>query len=339
VAGYIVRRLILAASAVVAVSFVAFLTFGLSLDPTYPLRQSPDQKPRQFVLHAYHLSDPILSRYWRWLTGAVRHGFGTTVSTSTIGSPLRLASPGEPIGPAIWHGAGITAQLVGFALVLTVLGSVLVGTYSARRPYARLDVPRLASYLAASMPTFLIAYLLKKAIVGDVTVLRTFGGPPQFDQHGVFLVGAPTGGFVDWFRHMTLPAVALALGLIGIYARYIRTAMLVSLGEQYTTVARAKGLSERRVVFRHALRNSLIPFTSLLSLEMGAVIGASLAAEAVFNLGGLAQVFLGGLALADPFELTALVVVTAVVVSAFLLAADLLTGVLDPRTRVSPRAS
>jgi peptide/nickel transport system permease protein len=335
VAGYILRRLILAASAVVAVSFAAFVAFGLSLDPSGPLRQSPDQHPRQFVVHYYHLSDPILSRYWRWARGVVEHGFGRTVSTSTTGSPLRLASPGNPIGPAIWHGAGVTAQLVAFALLLTVVGSVLVGTYSARRPYARLDVPRLASYLAASMPTFLIAYLLKRSIVGNVTAVRTFDGTLQFEQHGVFLVGPPTGGFVDWFRHMTLPALALALGLIGIYARYVRTAMLVSLGEQYATVARAKGLPERRVVFRHALRNSLVPFTSLLSLEMGAVIGASLAADAVFNLGGLAQTFLGGLALADPFELTALVVVTAGVVSCFLLAADLLVGVLDPRLRVA----
>jgi peptide/nickel transport system permease protein len=336
VAGYIARRLILAASAVAAVSLIAFLTFGLSLDPTYPLRQSPDQHPRQVVLRYYHLSDPILSRYWRWVSGVVEHGFGRTVSTETTGTPLHVASQGNPIGPAIWHGASITVQLVAFALVLTVLGSIAVGTYSARRPYARVDVPRLASYLAASMPTFLIAYLMRKAIVGDVTEVRTFGvGPPQFVQHGVFLVGPPTGGLIDWFRHMTLPAVALALGLIGVYARYIRSAMLVSLGEQYTSVARAKGLSERRVVFRHALRNSLVPFTSLLSLEMGGVIGASLAADAVFNLGGLAQTFLGGLALADPFELTALVVVTAVVVAGFLLAADLFVGVLDPRLRTA----
>lgn len=316
-------------------SCIAFLTFGLSLDPTYPLRLDPDQRPRQFVLDYYHLSDPILSRYWRWLSGVVHHGFGTTVSTQTTGAPLRLAAPGDPIGPAIWHGAGITAQLVAFALVLTVLGSIAVGVYSARRPYARLDVPRLASYLAAAMPTFLIAYLMRRTIVGHVTEVRTFGGPSQFIQHGVFLVGPPTGGFVDWFQHMTLPAVALALGLIGIYSRYVRTAMTVSLAEQYTTAARAKGLPERRVVFRHALRNSLVPFTSLLSLEMGGVIGASLAADAVFNLGGLANTFLGGLALADPFELTALVVVTAVVVSGFLLAADLFVGVLDPRLRAA----
>ena len=333
-AGYILRRLILAASAVAAVSFAAFLTFGISLDPTYPLREGPDPlHQRQFILRYYHLSDPILSRYWRWVRGLFEHGFGTTVSLQTTGTPLRLASPGQPIGPAIWHGAGLTAQLVAFALVLTVLGSILVGTYSARRPYARVDVSRAATYLAASMPTFLIAYLMRKAFIGQLGY-HVAANVVQVEQHGVFLVGPPTGGFVDWFRHMTLPAVALSLGLIGVYARYVRTAMLAALGEQYTTVARAKGLPERRVVFRHALRNSLVPFTSLLSLEMGAVIGASLPADAVFHVGGLAQTFLGGLALADPFELTALVVVTAAVVACFLFAADLLVGALDPRLRL-----
>jgi peptide/nickel transport system permease protein len=152
---------------------------------------------------------------------------------------------------------------------------------------------------------------------------------------GVFKLGPPTGGFVNWFQHMTLPAFALAIGLTGIYARYIRTAMIVSLGEQYTTVARAKGLPERRVIVRHALRNSLVPVASLLSLELGAVVGASLAVDAVFGLGGLAQAFLGGLAAADPFQMTALVVVTAGVVSIFLLASDLLVGLLDPRIRAS----
>ncbi len=129
--------------------------------------------------------------------------------------------------------------------------------------------------------------------------------------------------------------MALAIGHTGIYARYARTAMLVSLGEQYTIVARAKGLTERRIVIRHALRNSLVPVASLLSLELGAVVGASLAADAVFNLGGLASAFLAGLAPADPVPLTALVVVAAGVVAIFLVVSDLLVGLLDPRIRVA----
>jgi peptide/nickel transport system permease protein len=335
VAVYLLRRLLLAATALFAVSFAAFVTFGLSFDPTYPLRIGPDQRPRQVVLRVYHLSDPILERYWLWLKSLFTHGFGSTVSLNVdlFPSPGHISAPGQPIGPALLHGAGITLQLVSYALVLTVIGSALVGTYSARHPYARLDLPRFVTYIAASMPTFLIAYLLRRALAGKVTT-TIVAGQVHVTNSSFFKVGAPTGGLLDWFQHMTLPAFALAIGLTGIYARYIRTAMLVSLGEQYTIVARAKGLPERRVVFRHALRNSLVPVVSLLSLELGAVVGASLAADAVFGLGGLAQAFLTGLAAADPFQLTALVVVAAGVVAIFLVLSDVFVGLLDPRIRV-----
>lgn len=333
---YLARRVLLAVTAVAAVSFIAFVTFGLSFDPSYPLRLDPDQRPRQVVLHAYHLSDPILQRYWLWLKGLFTHGLGSTVSLSVdmFPSPGHIASPGQPIGPALLHGAGITLQLVAYALGLTVIGSAAVGTYSARRPHARFDMPRFVTYVAASMPTFLIAYLLRRGLARHVSA-TVVAGQLHLSNSGVFKVGPPTGGFIDWWQHMTLPAVALALGLTGIYARYIRTAMLVTLGEQYTTVARAKGLSEQRVVIRHALRNSLVPVASLLSLELGTIVGASLAVDAVFNLGGLAQAFLSGLAAADPFQMTALVVVAAGVVAIFLVVSDVLVGLLDPRIRVA----
>jgi peptide/nickel transport system permease protein len=336
VAVYLLRRALLAVSALFAVSFAAFVTFGLSFDPTYPLRIDPDQRPRQVVLRIYHLHDPILERYWLWLKSLFTHGFGSTVSLSVdlFPSPGHISAPGQPIGPALLHGAGITLQLVAFALVLTVIGSVVVGTYSARHPDLRFDVPRFVTYVAASIPTFLMAYLLRRGLSGKVTT-TIVGGQVHVSNSSVFKVGARTGGFLDWFQHMTLPAVALAIGLTGIYARYIRTAMLVSLGEQYTIVARAKGLPERRVVFRHALRNSLVPVASLLSLELGAVVGASLAVDVVFGLGGLAQAFLSGLATADPFQMTALVVVAAGVVAIFLVVSDLFVGLLDPRIRVT----
>ena len=333
---YLARRVLLAVSALFAVSFIAFLTFGLSFDPSYPLVLDPDQRPRRLVIRVYHLHDPILTRYWLWLKSLFTHGFGSTVSLSVdmFPSPGHISSPGQPIGPALLHGAGITLQLVAYALVLTVIGSAAVGTYSARHPYVGVDVPRFVTYIAASMPTFLIAYLLRRALARHVSA-TVVAGQLHISNSGVFKVGPPTGGLVDWLQHMTLPAFALAIGLTGIYARYIRTAMIVTLGEQYTTVARAKGLPERRVLVRHALRSSIVPVASLLSLELGVIVGASLAVDAVFNLGGLAQAFLSGLAAADPFQLTALVVVAAGVVAIFLVVSDVLVGLLDPRIRVS----
>ncbi len=216
----------------------------------------------------------------------------------------------------------MTAQLVAVSLVVVLL-SVLVGTVSARLPGSPLDlVLRGFAYVSWSVPTFVIGIELLVWL----------------DRDRRYSIGPPGGGFVRWLEHMALPVATLSLGLVGLYSRYIRSQMIVSLHEPYAVVARAKGLSERRVVVRHALRNSLVPFVSVLSLELGAVVGASLAADFVFNMGGLASLFLSALGNADPFELTALVLVLAAVVSAFITLADLAIGWLDPRVRVGADA-
>jgi peptide/nickel transport system permease protein len=334
VIAYVLRRLCLAGSIVVAVSLAGFVGFGLSFDPAFSLVTAPSK--RAFVRAYYHLNDPILSQYWRWVRGLFRHGFGTTVSTDVTGTvPPQLGSSGVPIGPAVWHAAAITFELVGAALVIVIVGSAAVAAVAARRRRFRSDLAaRFLVYLGAAVPTFLVGDLLVHAINPQYAQVVVGGHATITSTGSWFVVGPPTGGFVNWLRHMTLPVVALAVSLIGIYARYLRSAIVSTLSEPYVAVARAKGLSERRLMLRHVLRNSLIPFTSLLSLEIGAVIGASLAADAVFNLGGLASTFLGAVHSADPFELTALFVTTAVVVSAFTLLGDVLVGVLDPRVSV-----
>jgi ABC-type dipeptide/oligopeptide/nickel transport system permease component len=335
VIGYLVRRTLLAFSIVVTVSFAGFVGLGLSFDPAYSLVTDPEK--HAFVRHHYHLDDPILSQYWRWLTGLFRHGFGTTVSTNVLGTvPPRLGSPGISIGPAVWDAAAITFELVGAAMLLVILGSAAVGALTARRRRLHADVVlRGFTYLGASVPTFLVGDLLLRAVAPTYTL----GPNGRLSSTGSwFVLGPPAGGLVDWFRHMTLPVVTLAVSLVGVYARYVRTAMIETLSEPYVAVARAKGLPERHVIVRHVLRNSLIPFTSLLSLEFGAIIGASLAADAVFGLGGLASTFLGAVRTSDPFLLTALFVTTAAVVSAFTLAGDLLVGLLDPRVSVRSKA-
>jgi len=337
---YLLRRLLLAISTVVAVSFAAFVAFGSALDPTYPMILGPPAE-RHAVQVYYHLTDPILSRYWRWVAGFVHHGVGTTVHASASGSPPE-AGPGQAIGPELWTAAKMTAQLVGASMLIVVVFSALLGVVSARRPGSKIDIgSRFVTYLTWSVPTFLIGDLIRRAIVGQQTFRVGFTGPGGTLERVLgntngdwFLLGPPTGGVLDWFRHMTLPCIALAIGLIGVYARYIRSSMMESLQQQYIVVARAKGAPEWRVLVRHALRNSLIPFTSVLSLEFGAIIGASIAVDAVFSLGGFASAFLHALGAADPFELTSLVICVSVVVTIFMTLADLLAGWLDPRVRV-----
>lgn len=331
-AAYILRRLLLTASVVVAVSFAAFVGFGLSLDPSYPLAFKPEQ--RAVVQAYYHLREPILSRYWRWASGLVHHGFGRTVSTQVSGSPPRVdPSFGQSIGPQLVHSAEISAALIGLALLFVVVGSTVVGVVASQRRRYRADVGvRSLAYLGAAVPTFLLGDFLLRAYAPHTTATFVRGhGYVLGTTTGLFLLGPPTGGALDWLRHLLLPALTLSVGLVGLYSRYIRSAMAVELGKPYVTVARAKGLTERRVLVRHALRNSLVPVTALVSLEFGAIVGASIAADGVFDSGGLASVFLGALGNADPFQLTAIVIVSALVVSGFTFLGDMAGGLLDPR--------
>lgn len=336
---YLLRRLGLTVLTLVTVSFVAFCGFGVSLDPSSPLRMSPDQRPRHAVVAYYHLDDPILSRYWRWVKDLPQHGFGAPVSTQVQDQTV---IPSPPMWPALSHAVWMSAQLISFSLVLVVLISIGLGVFSARRPHSWGDgAVRALTYASWSIPTFLIAFLMRRWLLAGQSISAYVYGPNVASTNGarVFLIGPPTGGVVDWFQHMTLPAVALALGLIGLYARYIRSAMLTSLAQPYANVARAKGLTEGRIVRVHALRNSVIPFVSALSLEIGAVVGASLAVDYVFGLRGLAGFTIGALGQADPFLMTAVVVMLAVIVLVFVTLADIAVGWLDPRARIAASAA
>jgi peptide/nickel transport system permease protein len=333
---YVVRRLALTAVTFVTVSFVGFICFGKGLNPAYPLYVSPDPTQRIIVEKHYHLKDPILERYWLWVKNFAHHGFGKPVSLTVADG--KVVESDSLIGPEIWHAGWITVQLVAYSLVITIVLSLLLGTISSRWRGGAADAfVRIANYLSWSIPAFLIAFFFRRWFAGSQTATSFVYGPQTVDHHGasLFLIGAPTGGFFDWFQHMTLPAVALALGLVGVYSRYIRSSMLVALSQPFAVVARAKGLSEGRVVVRHALRTALIPFVSALALEVGAVVGASMAADYVFSMGGLASLTIAALGRADPFEMTAVVMTLSAVVLVFMTLADLAVGWLDPRVRVA----
>jgi peptide/nickel transport system permease protein len=314
--GYVVRRLLLAVSLVWGVSFGAFVAFGLSFDPTYQFNLCPTPEcavRRAQIVAAFHLHDPILLRYWSWFSGLFSHGFGKSPAAFYPGG-----IEGDAIGPELWHAAGISAQLLCVSLVLVVVASVFVGVVSARFAGSPLDwLVRLLAYLAWSTPTFLVGVLLVRWL-----------GPTQW-----FWIGRVGPGVTGWLRWIALPSISLALGLVGLYSRYIRSTMLVSLRQPYADVARGKGLSERRVVLGHALRNSLVPFVSVLALDLAAVVGASMATDYVFGMGGLADYFLHSIGGADPFVLTAILVVIAGVVASLMFLADLVVGWLDPRAR------
>lgn len=316
--GYLARRLVLAVSMVWAVSFTAFVAFGLAIDPTfqYAICLTPRCRvAKAQMIERFHLHGPILERYWIWFSGLFHHGFGD--STVNFLPPFEL---GTPIGPAVWTATWVTIQLLAVSLVLVAVGSLTLGVVSSRFAGSPLDwTIRLGTYLAWSMPPFLIGVILIRISLST----------------SWFHLGYAGSGFVDWLRWILLPAIALSLSLIGLYGRYIRTEMLDNSAQPYADVARGKGLSEQQVAFRHVLRNSLIPVVSVVSLDFSAIIGATLTIDYVFGLGGLAGLFLNSVGNGDPFFLTAIIVVIAVLVSCGIFLSDVALGWLDPRLRVS----
>jgi ABC-type dipeptide/oligopeptide/nickel transport system permease component len=330
VPGYILRRLALSLLSLFVVSFAVFWVFASRFDPLWPLRvegnTTPEGRARIAAISTLnHLNDPIVERYWHWLRDILTgHGWGYTVLKSTrpqLGEKPSLR--GTPIGAQLWPALGRTSVLIGASVSVVAIFSLSIGAIAATRPGGPRDVLlRLFSYCSWAVPTFLVALLLQYAFSHS-----------RF--HWFATTGPPEGGFVGWVQHLTLPVVAVSLGLIGAYSRYVRSSMLVELRAPYSVVARAKGLSEPRVAIRHSLRNSLTVFTNVLILDFGTVFGVALVADVVFGLQGMGALLANALFASDPFEIEAILVVICIVVLVFGALADVLTAELDPRIRLT----
>jgi peptide/nickel transport system permease protein len=322
VLAFLVRRLLLGTVVVAAVSFLSWAIFATAASPLWVFYANPNSPQALEVAKRAHLHDPLLTRYWLWVEGLFTgQGFGHTAIADV------------PVGSVVWPALWITVELIGVSLVLVVVLSVLLGALGARRRRSPLAAGlRTVSYVVWSVPAFLLAELALQGVVrvGPAWHLHlALGGPPTPG------LGWSLHAVGDWLSHMTLPILVVTAGLVAVYSRYVRSGMLGALGAPYTTVARAKGLPERRVVLRHALRNSLGPFIAALSLDFGAVITASLAVDWVFQLHGLASVFLGQVVSAsDPFVIQAELVIVAVIVVVANLLGDLAGAWLDPRARL-----
>lgn len=320
---FVVHRLLLAAGVLLAVSFGPFVLFSTKFGspvsgPASPLAGSVSK---------------AASLWWAWL-GRLTRG-----DTST---PL-----GDPFA-RLWNSLGHTAALLGVTALLVVAFSLAVGTVAATRAGSTADgLLRSFSYVAWAVPAFLVALSLQSVFnwAGGRYGFRPFalaGWPGQCNVEGVFIQNCDSsaGSGLDWAldfaRHLTLPAFSLALAFVGVHARYLRSSLLVALSMPYTTTARAKGLPERLVLLRHALRNSLATFTSALLLDFGAIFGAALAVDWVFRLDGLGTLFLSEIATSviDPYSVSLLLSVTAAMVLAASFLSELAVVWLDPRARL-----
>lgn len=319
-AGYLARRL--GASALLLL-LVVTLTFGLiHAAPGSPADQlvpaGPGEAERRARMErALGLDRPLHEQYTAWLAAAVRGDWGTSMLQ------------GRPVARVIAEALPATALLAVAAMAVEYTFALSLGLWAVRRRDRFADhAVRGLSLLLFSIPAFWLGLMA-------ILVLAYLW--PVFPAGGMYAPGTDHLGTAarlgDLLRHLALPALVLGLGLGGNTVRFVRNSLLDVLGEDFVRTARAKGLSERRVLGVHALRNALAPLLQIFGLTLPALLNGSLVVEVVFAWPGLGRVVFQAINTRDiPVVLAATVVGAALVLGGNLLA-DLLHAAADPRVR------
>lgn len=323
---YVIRRLLASVPVLLGgLTLVFVLLHAAPGDPTaaYFHPDVPAEVARQ-VQHDMGLDRPLPVQYVRWMGSFLQGDFGYSFSRS------------QPVVGALAAALPNTLLLGGTALLLTFGVGLALGAFqAARRRRLADDALSVATLVAYSVPGFWVALLLIlvfSAVMPEALRLPV-SGATSVDHAWM----GPAARWLDRARHVVLPALALALAPAAGVARYGRASILDALREDYVRTARAKGLSERRVLIRHALRNGLLPVVSLLGLYVPALLGGTVVIEKVFAYPGMGRLlFESALARDYPVVLAAAFVFGVLVVLGNL-AADLLYGLVDPRVRVAAR--
>lgn len=234
-----------------------------------------------------------------------------------------------------------TLQLMLLSTFLSILIGVPLGVYSAIRQYSAFDyVVTFLAFFGSSMPTFFFGLLMilafSVAFKGMGWMYLPPGNAAAVKDYVMPLLGKIIGGsFLDQLLHLVMPTTVLTLFTVAGWSRYVRTSMLEVLRQDYVRTARAKGLLERIVISKHALRNALIPFITVVVFSLPAAFGGAIITETVFNWPGMGRLYFDALGRTDYPVAMALLLITAVLTVIATLMSDVLYTVADPRIRLS----
>ena len=293
--------------------FVSFVTFGLvRLAPGDPVLivlggRRVDPATADALRHQFGLVGDPFTQYVAWLGRALQ---------GDLGDSYRLR---QDVLGLIGDRLPLTLQLIGLAILIAIAVAIPLGVIQAHRRNTAVDYGgSLFALLGLSSPVYFTA------IVGVLVFAVWLGWLPAFG------VGKDP---LDQVRHMILPSVALALGTIALTSRMTRSAMIEALSSDYIEAARAKGLPERTILLKHALRNALIPVLTVTSLQVGFLLVGSVLVETTLGLGGLGSLITDAIQNRDYPVIQASVLLLSVAFSFLNLVTDLLYAVIDPRIR------
>ena len=316
---YVVHRVLATIPLLIMGTFLIYLFTSLANDPLAALatcqRCGPEDRAR--IIEVYNLDQPVPIRYANWMIGAVQGDMGEARSVG-----------GQPAFSVVMDRATNTARLAVPAFLVVAVLAVTLGVFSAIRQYSKLDyVITGFSFLGIALPTFVFGLMLQALAIW----LVNSAGTRVFITQGIRY--ASTDGWGAVLQSHTLPIMTLILVTVATESRFQRASMLEVVNSDYIRTARAKGVPPRTVIFKHGLRNALIPLVTIWAIDFAALIGGAVVTESIFSWPGLGTLLLRAIELQDLDLMMGIVLFLSVTVIAFNLLADLVYGVLDPRIR------
>jgi len=314
---YLVRRLLQAIPTLWAVSVVMFGIIHLAPGgpmAMYAMAPNVDQAELDRIQERLGLNDPLPIQYARWLKGMVTGDWGLSYK---FGRDVAAV-----VGARIWP----SVQLVGASLIIALLFSIPFGVFTAlnRNSFVQY-IANAVAMLGVSIPTFWLGLVVLLYFSVKIRVIPS-GGMMTIGMEG-FALG-------DRLWHLLPPACVLATLYIAGWSRYVRSSMLEVMNEDYIRTARSKGITERRVIYRHALKNALLPLITLVGLQGGRLIGGAMITEVVFAWPGMGRLLAESLSGRDYPVLMACFMLMSVLVVFGNLAADMGYALVDPRIRL-----
>lgn len=331
---YIIRRLLQAIPLLFVISLIVFALIQISPNnPLSSLQNNPNITPEdlQRLEDEYGLNDPLPIKYTKWLSQVVQGNWGDSFITH------------RPVLTEISERLPNTLYLSAIAFALALIVAIPIGVISATRQYSLFDhIATTIAFMGQAVPIFWFGLIL--IIVFAVVLHNPLAGTPIFPHAapipffpggGMTTLGdyGPSNPLVDRIWHLVLPVTMLALFQVAQHIRYLRAGMLDVLKLDFIRTAHAKGLSDRAVIYKHALKNAVLPLVTVIALEIPALFNGALFTETIFSWPGMGRLFFQNAERGDYPVLMGILMISAGLIIFFNLIADVTYAFLDPRIR------
>ena len=319
--GFIIRRLIQIIPVFLGILAILFIITEIA--PGQPLADLQDPRitaaHRERMLERFGLHLPVHERFFNWVVDATRGDFGESITHR------------RPVSEIVVGALPATLTLSISSMIVSMIIGIPLGILSAIYKGRAVDTAgSIFAFFGISMPPFFFGVLLIMifSINLELTPIMGFGSPPPFGRNETLLQI-----WADRAWHLILPVTALGLTGAAGYMRYTRSSMLEVIHSDYIRTARAKGLKERRIIFRHAMRNALIPIITLMGLQLPALFSGAAITEAVFGLPGLGQIMIQSVGGRNFPVMIGMMTMIAIVTLLAALIAEIMYAVADPRIK------